>query len=171
MRGIQAVIAIAAFLGAITGGVACGGGSETATSGGPQLASSPIPTVTPAEPTVTVCGPATELTLPADFPTDQVVVPPDFVVWAVERSPHLRVIGTVNPPADANGRPPWTVVADALTNRLQAAGWKLALNQQIEGRDYDFTSADGRSGHFLAQPRIGCSGAVNLTYDINWITG
>lgn len=149
---------------------ACGGGGKT-TTGAPRLANSPIPTATPAPPTVTICGPASEQPLPADFPKDEVVVPPDFVVWSVERSPHLRVVGTVLPPEDQNGREAWLVVSDALIARLQKANWKVALNDKIEGRDYDFTAPDGRTGHFLAQPRIGCTGSVNLTYDINWITG
>jgi hypothetical protein len=150
---------------------ACGGGGDSNAPGGPKLANSPIPTVTPNVGTPIVCGPTVETPLPADFPTADVVVPPDFVVWTVERTPHLRVFGTVNPPEDQNGRPPWTVVSDALIDRLQKAGWTIALNDKIEGRDYDFHAPDGRSGHFLAQPRNGCTGSVNLTYDINWITG
>ena len=170
MRDSRLMLAIMALAAAILLG-ACGGGGDTKAPGGPRLANSPIPTVTPAEATPIACGPSAETALPDDFPKADVVVPPDFVVWTVERAPHLRVFGTVNPPEDQNGRPPWTVVSDALIDRLQKAGWTIALNDKIEGRDYDFHAPDGRSGHFLAQPRNGCTGSVNLTYDINWITG
>jgi hypothetical protein len=169
MRDIRLTLAAIAAASAILLG-ACGGGDATPSTG-PRLANSPIPTVTPLEGTPIICGPDTPLALPDDFPTDEVTVPPDFVVWTVERSPHLRVVGTVNPPEDQNGRQPWNVVSDALIGPLQKAGWTISLNDKIEGRDYDFMRADGRTGHFLAQPRNGCTGSVNLTYDINWITG
>lgn len=149
---------------------ACGGDDASSPSV-PRLANSPIPTVTAGEGVTAVCSPVAAQPLPSDFPATEVVVPPDFAVWSVERAPHLRVVGTVNPPPDANGRAPWNVVGDALIANLQGAGWTVALNDKIEGRDYDFTAPDGRTGHFLAQPRSGCFPVVDLTYDINWITG
>ena len=120
---------------------------------------------------MTVCGPTAELPFPDDFPKTEITVPPDFIVWTVERSPHLRIFGTVTPPEDQAGRQPWQVVSDALLARLHTRGWETALNDKIEGRDFDIKAPDGRTGHFLAQPRIGCTGTVNLTYDINWIAG
>ena len=148
---------------------ACGGGSATKTSpSGPQLANSPIPTVTPTDATPAWCAPEVALDLPADFPTTDVVVPPDFIVWSVERSPHLRVVGTVFPFEDQQGRAPFTVVSDALIDRLQQARWAISLNDKIEGRDYDFTRRTAAPAHFLAQPRDGCPARSTCNYDINW---
>ena len=93
--------------------------------------------------------------VPADFPKADVPVPPDFVLWSVTRSPYLHLVGTVAPPDDPSGRHPWDVVSQAIIGLMQQHGWTFSLNTQVEGADYDFTSIDGRSGHFYARATYG----------------
>lgn len=159
--GLAVAVMVIAALAAGCGG---GGGSD---GGGVKLAGSPIPTVSPVPPTPAICAPATPLTLPASFP-QEIPVPEDYVVWAVETTPFLHVVGRTTPPIEQNN-PPHGVVAAALTEKMGARGWRVQLNPRIDGQDYDLTSPDGRVMHFNALNEPEC-GDVQLVYDLRWVT-
>lgn len=167
LTGVLLVLVLSA---AVT--AACGSGSKkTAPGGGLVLVGTVIPTAPPATLTPAVCKPPAALSLPANFPAD-FPVPPDFVVWSVETSPHLHVEGRASPPPAANGEPPKGVVANALVTRGTAMGWQFATRNHIDGQDYMFVTPDGRTGHFNAnQAPAGCEGQVILVLDADWVTG
>ncbi len=149
---------------------ACGGGGKSANNGAPVLAGTEIPTVSPVPATVASCAPPQQLALPANFPRE-ITVPPDYVIWSVETTPHLRVVGRVTPPASPTSEVPKGVVADAILAEATAGGWQLRLHQGPEALDYDFTLPDGREGNFTSGTAPGCPGQVILTFDANWVTG
>ena len=87
----------AALVVVVTASAACGGGSTTPTAPGgvPTLLGTVLPTATSEPPTVAVCQPATQLALPANFPTE-ILVPSPFAVWDVQTTPYLHVEGRTN---------------------------------------------------------------------------
>ena len=147
---------------------ACGGEDETAAiTGTPVLRSSPIPTAV-IEPTPTpVCDPPAQSTLPDNFPQD-VSVPPEYKVDAVETTPHLKVVGRASPPS---GRVPYAVVFEELQRRMNEQGWTTSRPSATgDGARINFESDDGRGGFFHALPDAACTREVNLIYEFFWIT-
>lgn len=148
--------------------VACGG-DEQAISDIPTLAGTPIPSAV-IEPTATpVCEVATPLPVPATLPPD-VPLPPDLKITRVETAPHLVIEGRTAPPAET-GPNPVAVLAGSLQAEMQQRGWTLTQNFRVEGSDYTFTGADGRTGHFNAHRVAGCAANADLTIEFFWVTG
>jgi hypothetical protein len=106
--------------------------------------------------------------LPANFPAE-IPVPPNFIVWSMEQSPHLKVVGRVMAPLEPPN-PPHGVVADALVRLLEEKGWRTKFNEHVDGVDYDMTAPDGRVLHFNTLTKKECANVVELTYDVQWIT-
>ncbi len=167
---VRAVTMIILACGAITL-AACGGGSKKSdpNAGLPVLGGTAIPTTSPVPPTEAVCAPAQPIDLPASFPKD-VPVPDGYTVFRVTTSPYLHVVGRLTPTA-SRSNPPKGIVADAIVRSLVTHNWSTHLNIHEDGQDYDFTNPDGRVGHFLSAPVAGCTGQVELTYDLKWVTG
>lgn len=149
---------------------ACGGAKTSGTSGLPTLVGTAIPTVSPIPPTAAVCTPPEGLTLPGNFPGD-IQVPPDFTVFSVKTTPYLQVIGRSSPPFDPNRlEAPHGIAAFAIVSQFRDKGWTAKYNDKADGEDYDLTNPDGRVVHFNSLPRPDCSGVVQLTFDLKWIT-
>lgn len=167
-RSRAAMAALTAVV--LAASAACGGGKDTGRSVIPTLAGTPIPTVSPVPPTAAVCTPPEPLTLPANFPSE-IPVPPDMTVFSIKTTPYLEVIMRVPPPRDpGRNEPPHGIAADAIVSRLSQAGWRAAFHDRVDGLDYDITSPEGHVLHFNSLPRHECSGAVQLTFDVKWVT-
>jgi hypothetical protein len=165
MKVVRAAGVAVLVIGALAAG--CGDG-DGGGGGGVKLAGSPIPTVSPLPPTPTICAPSTALTLPASFPKE-IPVPEDYVVWAVETAPSLHVVGRTTPPVGP-GDAPHDRVASALGQKMAARGWRVQLNPNVDGLDYDITAPDGRVLHTNALNKPECGIDVQLTYDLRWVT-
>lgn len=145
-----------------------GGGAELV----PTLVGTPLPTASPIPPTPVVCSPPEPLTLPPNFPPElTVAIPPDMTVYSIKTTPYLQVIGHAPPQYDPNrSEPPFGIAAFAVVQQMEGLGWTAKLNQKADGADWTFTAPDGRMLHFNALPKPKCSGVVELTYDLQWIT-
>ncbi len=152
---------------------ACGGGGDDSSSD-PQLAGTALPTATAVPFKTPVCDIQAPVPPPANYPLD-VVFPPDYVISAVETSPHLRTVGQVKPPPDAEATAdglallPIQIFENAFILNMRDR-WTFRVNGGVDGRDYDFVAADGRVGHFNANIVDACAGVASLTLDFYWIT-
>ena len=164
------VLAVAALGTVVLALAACGGGGKSGSNGQPKLVGTEIPTVSPVAATAASCVPPQPLALPANFPTE-ITLPLDYVVWSIETTPHLRVVGRTTPPASPKNEVPKGVTADAVLREAAAGSWKLTLHDKLEALDYDFTLPDGRQGNFTSATAAGCPGQVILTFDAHWVTG
>jgi len=169
-RARVATIALTVAIVGIAAAAACGGNSGAPSSGGaPKLAGTAIPTVPLPTPTEVVCSPPAQLAIPANFPAE-IPLPPDYQVWSVTTSPNLIVIGRTTPSITPGSLDvPRGVVARDLLTAFVGRGWTPKLNQ-VDGRDYNLTSPDGRILHFNAIERPECGGIVQLTFDVKWVT-
>jgi hypothetical protein len=167
-RSRAALVLFAAMAMILSAG--CRGGKDTGPSLIPTLAGTPIPTVSPVPPTAAVCTPPQPLALPANFPSE-IPMPPDLTVFGVKTAPYLEVIVRVSVPIDpGRNEPAHGIAADAIVSRLNEKGWRAALHDRIDGLDYDLTSPEGHVLHFNAISRPECSGVVQLTFGVKWIT-
>jgi hypothetical protein len=156
------------IIAALSLATACGGnGSDT---GVPKLAGTRVPTAV-IEPTATpVCQTESPLPTPATFPGD-LLLPDDFRISTVETTPHLRIVGTTQPPIDpgSTAGPP-AITGSSMARVLSEVGFTSTRNADVDGIDYSFSAPDGRSGHFNVMPVAGCAGFVSLAIELFWVT-
>lgn len=163
MKRRRALLALAIMMGVAAAAFACGGDDDDS-SLIPQLAGTPLPTVTPV-----LCGVTSPATLPASFPSD-VAVPPVYLIESIETAPFLKVSGRVTiPPDQVGSRPPVELLAAAIGENMP--GWTFAPNQSPTGLDFTFTHPDGRSGRYTAENVPRCTLDIFLlSYEIPWVT-
>jgi hypothetical protein len=158
-RLVAAIVAITIIV------AACGGDDEPDGGGAPIIANSPIATVTPDPTLLPVCDPAA---LPApEGISDDVILPPDYLIESIETSPHLLLRGVVTPP-ESGAVPPYELVALAMRDNMIELGWTVRETRGA-GKGYEFLKPDQRYGIFFARPLPDCEGRARFDIDFRWI--
>jgi hypothetical protein len=145
---------------------ACAGGDDVPAR--VRLAGTPIPTATPQPTPAPVCEPPVALPVPANFPAE-VRLPTTIVVWSVETTPYLRLVGRVSDPT-IDSYAAQQAVDTGIIQALQFEGFEIGADPGPNG-GYVFTAPDGRRGEYLGVPIVECPGQVELLYELYWVTG
>jgi hypothetical protein len=169
-RILKLAVALCACAAALA---ACGGGGSGTTAGVPELVGTEIPTAVQPPPTPPTCAPPANLSLPSAFPNEvRSIVPPDFVVWSVQTSPNLIVVGRSMPSNDTGKNEPlYGILAADIRSKVTALGWPLRINVQVSLTDTTATAPDGRVLHFFTGEQVDCPGQVRVVFDLQWIKG
>ncbi len=133
-----------------------------------KLAGTAIPTITPSPTPVPVCDPPAALPVPANFPVE-VRLPTTIVVWSVQTTPHLRLVGRVRDP-NTDSRSAQQAVDTGILLALKFEGFEIGADPGPNG-GYVFTAPDGRQGEYMGIPIPECPGQVEMIYELYWITG